>query len=80
MPFPDRPSDYLRTILANLRNEAAWARDAELRNRIRASRRVGFDKVVDAVAPDDAERMAVLKRIRAAAGPPRSTCGVSQAR
>lgn len=68
VPFPDRPADYPRTVLANLRNEAAWARDADLRGWIRASRLDGFGKIVDSVAPDDAEKMAVLKRIRDAAG------------
>jgi hypothetical protein len=69
VPFPDRPQDYPRTVLANLRNEGAWAKDAELRAWIRASRLDGFGKIVDAVAPGDAEKMAVLKRIRDAAMP-----------
>lgn len=31
VPFPDRPEDYPRTVLANFSNEAAWARDQTLR-------------------------------------------------
>lgn len=69
VPFPDRPEDYPRTVLANLRNEAAWAKDAALKSWIRSSRLDGFGKVVDAVRPDDAEKIAVLGRIRDAAGP-----------
>lgn len=69
VPFPDRPEDYPRTLLANLRNEAVWAKDATLRGWIRASRLDGFGKIVDAVAPDDRDKMAVLMRIRDAARP-----------
>lgn len=69
VPFPDRPEDYPRTVLANFRNEAAWSRDPQLRGWIRSSRLDGFGKIVDAVRPDDRDRMAVLARIRAAAMP-----------
>lgn len=66
VPFPDRPEDWPRTVLANLRNEGAWAKDPGLRSWIRSSRLDGFGRVVDAVGPDDVEKMAVLARIRAA--------------
>lgn len=69
VPFPDRPEDYARTILANLRNEAGWARNPTLRSWIRSSRLDGFGKIIDAVQPDDLEKMAVLGRIRDVAGP-----------
>jgi hypothetical protein len=69
VPFPDRPEDYARTVLANLRNEAAWGKDPSLRSWIRSSRLDGFGKIVDAVASDDRDKMAVLGRIRDAALP-----------
>ena len=69
VPFPDRPEDYPRTILANLRNEGAWGKQPELRAWIRSSRLDGFGKIVDAVTPEDQEKMAVLGRIRDAARP-----------
>ncbi len=69
VPFPDRPEDYPRSVLANMRNEGAWSRDPELRSWIRGSRLDGFGKIVDAVSPDDGDRMDVLDRIRAAAMP-----------
>jgi hypothetical protein len=69
VPFPDRPEDYPRTVLANLRNEAAWTKDPALRAWIRGSRLDGFGKIVDAVRPDDLEKMEVLARIRDAARP-----------
>jgi len=56
-------------MLANFRNEMAWSRDPVLRGWIRASRLDGFGKIVDAVPPDDVEKMAVLARIRDAAMP-----------
>ncbi|HEX8387456.1 MAG TPA: NAD(P)-binding protein [Sphingomonas sp.] len=69
VPFPDRPEDYPRTVLANLRNEAAWGRDQALKGWIRSSRLDGFGKVVDAVRPDEADKLAVLARLRDAAMP-----------
>ena len=69
VPFPDRPEDYPRTVLANLRNEAAWSRDQAMRSWIRSSRLDGFGKVVDAVRPDEVDKLAVLARLRDAAMP-----------
>ena len=69
VPFPDAPEDYPRTVLANFANEAAWAGEPELRAWVRASRLDGFGKTVDAVAPDDLEKRAVLGRIRSNAMP-----------
>lgn len=64
VPFPDRPEDYPATLLANFRNEAAWARDPALRAWIRSSRLDGFGKVVDAVSPEEADKLAVLAQLR----------------
>ncbi|NKM28210.1 NAD(P)-binding protein [Rhizobium laguerreae] len=69
VPFPDHPHDYPRTVLANMRNEAAWAKKPHLRTWIKASRLDGFGKIVDAVRHDDAAKMALLARLRAAAEP-----------
>lgn len=69
VPFPDRPEDYPRSVLANMRNEAAWSRDQALRGWIRSSRLDGFGKIVDAVLPEDQDRLQVLGRIRNAAMP-----------
>ncbi|PXB00042.1 hypothetical protein DMC47_00035 [Nostoc sp. 3335mG] len=67
VPFPDHPQDYPRTLLANLRNEAAWSKRPALRSWIRASRLDGFGKLIDAAQPGDAKRMALLARLRTAA-------------
>jgi hypothetical protein len=64
VPFPDRPEDYPRTVLTNLRNEAAWAKDTALRAWIKASRLDGFRKVIEAVDRSDQEKVAVLAALR----------------
>lgn len=64
VPFPDRPEDWPATVLANMRNEGAWTKDAGLRAWIQASRLDGFRKVVDGVDRSDTEKMAVLGRLR----------------
>lgn len=69
VPFPDRPGDYPRTVIANMRNEAAWASDPALKGWIRSSRLDGFGKIVAAVEPEDGAKVAVLRRIQLAAGP-----------
>lgn len=69
VPFPDRPADYPRTLLANLRNEGGWAKDPGLRAWMTASRLDGFRKTVEAVRPDEADKMAVLMALRTQAGP-----------
>jgi len=64
VPFPDSPGAYPQTLLANLRNEATWGKDADLREWIIASRLDGFRKTVAAVQPDDKDKLRVLGAIR----------------
>ena len=67
--FPDDARDYPQAELANLRVQAVWATEPGLRRWIRDSRLDGFGKVVEAVHPDETDRMAVLGRLRAAMRP-----------
>lgn len=67
--FPDDLRDYPQAELANLRIQAAWATEPDLRRWIRDSRLDGFGKEVEAVRPDETDRMAVLGRLRAAIRP-----------
>lgn len=69
VPFPDGPEDYARTMLASLSNHGAWRQDAKLRSWIKSSRLDAYGETVAAVRPDDLEKLAVLGRIREAAGP-----------
>jgi hypothetical protein len=64
VPFPDTPEQYPRTVLANFLNEAAWNGEPTLRDWIRQSRLDGFGKVVAAIDPGDAEKMAILGKVR----------------
>ncbi|WP_374664457.1 NAD(P)-binding protein [Ramlibacter sp.] len=64
VPFPDSPSAYPLTLLANFRNDALWSKDKALRDWLTASRLDGFRKMVASVRPDDVEKMRVLGAIR----------------
>jgi len=67
--FPNDARDYPQAELANLRIQAAWATEPALRRWIRDSRLDGFGKVVEAVTPDETDKLAVLGRLRAAMRP-----------
>ena len=67
--LPDRVDDYPQAELANLRNQLVWSSEPELRRWIRESRLDGFGKVVKAVTPDEADKMAVLLDLRDRAWP-----------
>ncbi len=67
VPLPDGVHDVPRATLVNVMNQGRWNQDAALRGWIRACRLDGFGKLIDAVAPDDAAKLAVLARLRAAA-------------
>ncbi len=64
VPFPYRMADYPRSMLANLWNQFQWGQDKELRQWIRASRLDGFGHLMAGIAPDDAERQAVIARLK----------------
>jgi hypothetical protein len=62
--FPNHARDYPQAELANLLCQAAWSTEPGLRAWIRDSRLDGFGKVVDGVAPDETDKMAVLLALR----------------
>jgi hypothetical protein len=62
--FPNHTRDYPQAELANLRCQAAWSTEPDLRAWIRDSRLDGFGKVVDGVTPDETDKMAVLLALR----------------
>jgi hypothetical protein len=64
VPFPHQMSDYPRTNVVNMMNQAAWMQDKKLGRWIRDSRLDGFGKVIAQVDPGDAARMAILGRLR----------------
>lgn len=66
VPLPARLEDVPRATVVNLMNQGRWAQDPALRAWIRQCRLDGFGKLIEAVAPDDAPRRAVLARLKAA--------------
>lgn len=64
VPFPHQLSDYPRTNAVNMMNQFQWMQDKPLSRWIRQSRLDGFGKLIAAVEPGDAERIAVLERLR----------------
>jgi hypothetical protein len=64
VPFPHQLSDYPRTNAVNMMNQFQWMQDKSLSRWIRTSRLDGFGKLIAAVDPGDAVRIALLERLR----------------
>ena len=69
IPLPDQPIDWLRMLVANMKNQAQWGKDKALRAWVTQSRLDGFSSLAKQVAPDDAEKIAVLQRFMQSAVP-----------
>jgi NAD(P)-binding Rossmann-like domain len=67
VPFPQNLAGYVHTTMANMANQAQWAKDKTLREWMRNSRLDGFGKVMASVDPSDADKMAVLGKLRSQA-------------
>lgn len=66
VPFPHTLADYPRTLLTNMVNQMHWGQLPALREWMRTSRLDGFSQLVSAVDKTDADKVAVLARLRAA--------------
>lgn len=64
VPFPHTLADYPRAMLANMGNQFQWGQDKTLRHWIRDSRLDGFGKLMTGVDPQDAEKQAILVRLK----------------
>jgi cytochrome c biogenesis protein ResB len=64
VPFPENVTGYVRTMAANMMNQAQWSQDKTLREWMRASRLDGFGKVMASADRNDAEKMAILEKLR----------------
>ena len=64
IPFPETPSDYPHTVMANMRNQMQWGQDKGLRDWIRASRLDGFGKLMASADKLDTEKQAVIARLK----------------
>lgn len=67
LKIPETLEDFPACVLGNMINQFSWSQHPRVRDWITQSRLDGFGKVLAAIAPDDADKRAVLKRLRAAA-------------
>jgi hypothetical protein len=67
VPFPENLAGYVHTMMANMMNQSQWSQDKTLREWMRSSRLDGYGKVIASVDPSDAEKMAVLGKLRSQA-------------
>ena len=67
VPFPETLGHYPLCNIVNMMNQFAWSQDKGLSRWIRDSRLDGFGKVIAAVDPDDAEKIALLTKFRSTA-------------
>lgn len=69
VPFPWTLGEYPAALLAHLSNQHAWSQDKALRGWIRDCRLDGFGRMIAAVRPEEAEKQAIIGRLREHAGP-----------
>jgi NAD(P)-binding Rossmann-like domain len=67
VPFPETLAGYVRTMMANMMNQAQWGQDKTLRDWMRSSRLDGFGKVMASADRNDVEKMAILDKLRSQA-------------
>jgi hypothetical protein len=64
VPLPDTLDQYLKATLANLGNQLAWSQDKRVRRWIYESRLDGFGKVIAGASAEDADKQAVIARLK----------------
>ena len=64
VPLPNKAEDFVPMTLAAMMNQYNWSQDKPLRTWIRDNRLDGFTKLTGSVDPDDAEKVAILMRMR----------------
>jgi hypothetical protein len=64
IPFPNQMKDYPRSMMVGMWNQAQWGQDKALRSWIRESRLDGFGKLIASAPKDDADKQAVIARLR----------------
>jgi hypothetical protein len=69
VPLPNHDTDYLKYTSAFMMNQYNWGQNKEIRQWLRDNRLDGFSKMVSEVKPEDAEKVAILTRMRENAMP-----------
>ena len=67
VPFPRTTADYPATMAANMRNQFHWGQDSALRQWMRHCRLDAFGRLAGGVDKADAEKQALLARLKAQA-------------
>ena len=67
VPLPNHATDWITTTAAFMRNQYVWSQDKELRAWLLENRLDGFSKLARNADKNDAEKQAVLHRMRDAA-------------
>jgi hypothetical protein len=67
VPFPYRMQDYPRSVMVGMGNQGRWGQDKALRQWVRESRLDGFGKLLVGIDPADADKQAILARLKAQA-------------
>ncbi len=69
VPLPEGDREYMAMTVAFLANRAAWSQEPELLAWVLQNRLHPFGKLAMTAGPDDADNLALLGRMGAAAGP-----------
>jgi len=69
VPLPEGGDDFVRFTFAAMMNQYAWSQEPGLDEWLQGNRLDGFSKMIKQVSPDDEKRIAILKRVSAAAVP-----------
>ncbi len=69
VPLPNHATDWIRMMIALMLNQQQWSQDRDLRKWLLANRLDGMGKLVKGAAPDDAEKQAIIERMRTYAMP-----------
>ena len=67
VPLPNHDTDFLKYTAGFMMNQFNWGQDRDLRAWLKANRLDGFTRLTSGIAEDDAEKRAVMARIKAAA-------------
>jgi hypothetical protein len=69
IPMPGQPIHWLTMMAVNMANQHRWSKNKDLRAWVAQSRLDGFTAMAHQVKPTDTEKMAILQRYAASAGP-----------
>lgn len=64
VPLPNHDTDYIKFTAAFMKNQYLWSRDPDLRNWLLNNRLDGFSRVVADMDREDAEKVAIMKKLK----------------